>query len=214
MRRARWVTAGIAAVGLAGVGVVGVRTVRARLAPAVGQPGAPDLSGAPYPLEPVPRAQRRVGGNARVLGRDTEPAALRWLATWVPPTPQAPAVRALTYAWAAPMSLAGLVLGAASGSVPEIRDGVLLFARARGLAGPALRSRGFGATALGHVVVAIGDPSPSLLAHELVHVRQAERLGPLFAPLYLGLLAAMGYTRHPLERAARLGGRRTGGARA
>ncbi|MDP8931826.1 MAG: hypothetical protein M3O70_25470, partial [Actinomycetota bacterium] len=69
--------------------------------------------------------------------------------------------------------------------------------------GAVLRSRGFDAGAFGHVIVAAGDPHDHLLAHELVHVRQAERLGPLMAPVYLGLLAVYGYARHPLERAAR-----------
>lgn len=214
MRRGVRVALGLGAVRMAAAGALAARTVRTRLAPEPGQRGAPDLSGAPYPLEPVPRAQRRISGNARVLGRDGEPQALQRLAGWVPAPPRRPVGRALAYAWASPMTVAGLVLGATAGVAPEVREGVLLFPRARGLAGLMMRSRGFGATALGHVVVATGDPSPTLLAHELVHVRHAERLGPLFAPLYLGLLGACGYTRHPMERAARLGGRRAAGLRA
>jgi hypothetical protein len=85
---------------------------------------------------------------------------------------------------------------------------VLLFAPARGVTGAILRLRGFAAITLGHVVVARVDPGRRLFAHELVHTRQAERLGPLFPPVYLALHAAYGYTRHPLERAARLGARR------
>ncbi|MEX0705789.1 MAG: hypothetical protein WD041_04155, partial [Nitriliruptoraceae bacterium] len=50
--------------------------------------------------------------------------------------------------------------------------------------------------------------SASLLAHEAVHVRQFERLGPLMVPVYLWLAARHGYRDHPLERAARLGARR------
>jgi hypothetical protein len=61
------------------------------------------------------------------------------------------------------------------------------------------------------VVVARGQPSAALLAHELVHTRQAERLGPFMAPVYLGLLARYGYLRHPMERAARRAGRRARG---
>lgn len=204
---------GLGTVGLAASGILAARTARARLDPEPGQRGAPDLSGAPYPLDPVSRAARRVVGNARVLGRETEPQTLQRLAGWVPEPPRRPLGRVLAYAWASPMTLAGLVLGATAGVAPEVRDGVLLFPRARGLAGPMMRTRGFGATALGHVIIATGDPSAALLAHELVHVRHAERLGPLFAPLYLGLLGAFGYARHPMERAARLGGRRAGGAR-
>lgn len=43
------------------------------------------------------------------------------------------------------------------------------------------------AMALGHVVIARQQAlSPRLLAHELEHVRQAQRWGPLFPLLYLG----------------------------
>ncbi|MDQ3453807.1 MAG: hypothetical protein M3493_14135 [Actinomycetota bacterium] len=104
--------------------------------------------------------------------------------------------------WAAPVSLAGLLAGAAAGVRPQRRGGVLIFAGARGLTGWVLRSRGFSAGALGHVVVALDEPSERLLRHELVHVRQAERLGVLMAPVYLGLLAVYGYRAHPLEVAA------------
>lgn len=106
--------------------------------------------------------------------------------------------------WAAPMTLVGLVVGAAAGVRPRRRDGVLLFAPARGLTGALIRRGGYAATGLGHVVVAVEEPSPALMAHELVHVRQAERLGPFLAPAYLALLAVHGYSRHPMERAARL----------
>jgi hypothetical protein len=55
------------------------------------------------------------------------------------------------------------------------------------------------------VVTTRSDPSPSLIAHELVHTRQAERFGVGFGPVYVGLLARYGYRQHPMERAARLG---------
>jgi hypothetical protein len=106
------------------------------------------------------------------------------------------------------MSLAGLILGAASGARPQLRDGVLLFPNARGPAGALLKAQRYDATTLGHVVVATNDPGPGLFAHELIHVRQAERLGILFGPAYVLLWLLYGYGRHPLERAARLGGRR------
>jgi hypothetical protein len=66
------------------------------------------------------------------------------------------------------------------------------------------RRLGFAANAFGHVVLtARPDPSPTLLAHEAVHVRQAERLGIGLAPVYAILWARWGYRNHPLERAAR-----------
>jgi len=105
------------------------------------------------------------------------------------------------------MSAIGLLVGATTATRPRVRDGVLLFAPAGGLAGAVLRLRGYAAITLGHVVIARVDPGPRLMTHELVHTRQAERLGPLFAPVYLALHAAYGYARHPFERAARLAGR-------
>lgn len=148
-----------------------------------------------------------------MLGPEGEGRALRALALWTPPAPRTPAGRVAAYAWAAPMTLAGLVLAAASGTGVSVENGVLLVRGARGPVGVYLRSRGFAATAWGHVVLTRPhSPSEALLAHELVHVRQAERLGALFAPLYLVLLARYGYARHPMERAARLGGRRAAGA--
>lgn len=127
------------------------------------------------------------------------------LSTWVPRRPSTPASRALLRLWASPVTAVGLVVGAASVTRPRLRDGVLLFAPARGLTGSVIRRRGFTATGLGHVIVSTAEPTPQLWAHELVHVRQAERLGPFMIPVYLGLLAARGYARHPLELAARLG---------
>jgi hypothetical protein len=139
------------------------------------------------------RAEKPLG---RVTGR---------LATWVPHQPVGVSARLLVRLWASPMTLVGLAVGAASGVAPRVRDGVLLFAPARGLTGRVIRRRGFAATGLGHVIVSVVEPTPGLWAHEVVHVRQAERFGPLMIPLYLGLLARHGYAGHPLEMAARLG---------
>lgn len=129
------------------------------------------------------------------------------LEAWLPPAPPTPALRVAARLWAAPMTIAGLLVGAVSLTPPRLCHGVVLFSPARGLVGAMIRRRGFAATALGHVVIAVDEPSPALLAHELVHVRQAERLGPLMAPAYLALLAVHGYHRHPMERAARLAAR-------
>ena len=151
-------------------------------------------------------------GRAQLDGGPAEtPAAgaatLAAFAEWVPAPPASTLTRALAYLWAAPMTAVGLLLGATTGVRPVVRDGVLLFPGARGPAAALLRAQGYAATTLGHAVIATRGPSPSLMAHELVHVRQAERFGVLFAPVYGLLWAIYGYGRHPMERAARRGGR-------
>jgi hypothetical protein len=133
------------------------------------------------------------------------------LAGWVPERPRSPMGRFLALVWAAPLTLVGGGLAVLSGRVPRW-DPTLGCLVARDVGGPsrlALRSVGAQANAVGHVVLASGaEPSPALLAHEAVHVRQAERFGPLLVPAYLWLGARHGYRDHPLERAARLGARR------
>lgn len=170
-----------------------------------------DLSGAPFgPMMQDPEEQPT--GDARVLPPLWEPMPLTALADWRPAAPRGPVGKALAYAWASPVTLAGLILGLLSGSRPQARDGVLVFTHAGGPARALLRARGFQATALGHAVVATGDPDDALLAHELVHVRHAERLG-LFSALLYGLLYPVyGYARHPMERAARTAARLHRGA--
>jgi hypothetical protein len=138
-------------------------------------------------------------------------ALSRHLATWVPEPPRTPAGRLLGVAWASPLTLVGGAVALLSGRLPRW-DPTLGCLVARDVGGPsrlALRSVGAQANAIGHVILARGTaPSPPLLAHEAVHVRQAERLGPLLVPTYLWLGARHGYRDHPLERAARLGARR------
>jgi hypothetical protein len=179
------------------------------------RPAGPDRTGAGIPLTPVRHA---VGAapDAQLVDHRDEPGWAAALARWVPPAPRTPAGRLLAVAWASPASLAGLLVGVLSGVRPVVRDGVLLFAHVRGLPRWALRRGGYAATTLGHVVLALRDPPGHLMAHELVHTRQAERLGPLMALLYWGLLARHGYARHPMERAARRAGlaaRRAAGGR-
>jgi hypothetical protein len=137
------------------------------------------------------------------------PLAAR-LAAWVPTPPRTPVTTWVSRAWASPLTLVGLLLALGSGARPvwsqEHRCWI-----AEGVAGPsglALRAVGAHANAIGHVVLCrLPTAPPRLLAHELVHVRQAERFGPLLFPLYLWLSARYGYRDHPLERAARLGAR-------
>lgn len=69
--------------------------------------------------------------------------------------------------------------------------------------------------ALGHVVLMTPLASEETLAHELVHVRQAERWGPLFLPAYLlamlvaRIVGADPYWDNPFEREARVRSRAT-----
>jgi hypothetical protein len=135
----------------------------------------------------------------------------RSLATWVPAPPRTPLGRLAATVWASPLTVVGLAMAAASGRRPRwsathrcwIVEGV------GGPSGLALRTVGAEANAIGQVVLSRSTASsPALLAHEAVHVRQAERLGPLLFPLYLWLGARYGYRAHPIELAARLGARR------
>jgi hypothetical protein len=82
--------------------------------------------------------------------------------------------------WAGPASLLGLALAPAFAR-RYVHAGVLV---CEGASWP--RRLGFRhrAMTLGHVVLCIDEVDAMLLEHELVHVRQYERLGPLFIPAY------------------------------
>ncbi len=113
-----------------------------------------------------------------------------------PPRPGSPGARlrrGLVYLWAGPSSLLGLaaaLLAVASGGRVARAHGVLEVWG--GCTGRLLRLTPIRAQAitLGHVVVgrnrACLDRTRS---HELGHVRQAERWGPLFFPAYLAASA-------------------------
>jgi hypothetical protein len=133
------------------------------------------------------------------------------LATWVPDAPRSLLGRAVAAIWAAPLTVVGLLMAAAAGRPPRwsAEHRCWIVEAVRGPSGVALRAVGAEANAIGQVVLSRSVTStPALLAHEAVHVRQAERFGPLLFPLYLWLGARYGYRDHPLERAARLGARR------
>lgn len=83
-----------------------------------------------------------------------------------------------------------------------MRDGCFLYVTDRGLARRVLTRRGYVAITFGHVVVFSVEPTPLLWRHELAHVRQYERYGLAFLPLYLLLYARHGYAAHPFEREA------------
>lgn len=98
--------------------------------------------------------------------------------------------RWLRYAWAAPNSLAGLVLAATAGLDGEITvvEGVV---EAHGRALRWLLSRlvplpgGAAALTLGHVVIGVcAEALDRTRSHERAHVRQYERWGPLFLFAY------------------------------
>lgn len=165
-----------------------------------------DTTGAGLPL---PREERGRGSiaDSRVVAQADEPEWVQELAGYVPGPITSRRFQALAWVWAAPSTLVGLVLGLLSGATPTPRDGVLVFSPVRGFVGAALAKGGFAATTMGHVVLARREPSEALMAHELVHTRQAERFGPFMGPLYYLLLIRYGYARHPMERAARIAGR-------
>jgi hypothetical protein len=105
------------------------------------------------------------------------------------------------YLWAGPNSLVGLAGALTTRGRPVRWRGVLLYEDASGGLARFLRWRGFTAITLGHVIVANARLGDEVLAHELAHVAQHERWGPLYYPAYL-LASLAGYRRNPFERAA------------
>lgn len=119
-------------------------------------------------------------------------------------------MRSLKYLWAAPATVLGL---AALVTAWPLRARVSVRGGAIEASGGALLARlrwfGIDALTLGHVILA---RNAAVLArwraHEQVHVRQYERFGPLFIPLYLASSAGLwlcgrhAYRDNPFERAA------------
>ena len=112
--------------------------------------------------------------------------------------------RVWAYAWAAPYTAVGLLLGVLAlccGSRVQICEGVLEFGggwlgkRVSRLRPPFA----FVAITLGHVILAVDAKTlVTARAHEQVHVRQYERWGPLFVPAYLlSSLVQLLRGRHP-----------------
>ena len=98
----------------------------------------------------------------------------------------------IRYLWALPATLVGLVAAAAAlllGARGSVVDGCLEVSGGR-LERWLLRlpeAMQFGAITLGHVIVGLTPAClESCRAHEHVHVRQYERWGVLFFPLYAG----------------------------
>ena len=114
----------------------------------------------------------------------------------------------LGFVWTLPNTALGVVAGLLTFQRPRVAHGLLLFDRkSRGLTA-ILRAIDREAMTLGYVVVSASPVEGDLLAHELQHVRQYRRWGPLFIPVYLVLAAVFGYRRHPIERAAEQRARR------
>lgn len=114
-------------------------------------------------------------------------------------------VTVLRAAWAAPWSLLGLLLAPFFRS-RRVVSGVLV---CEGASWPRRLGWRYRAITFGHVVLCVDRIDDAVLTHELVHVRQYERWGPLFIPAYL--VAALwtsargrrAYADNPFELAAR-----------
>jgi hypothetical protein len=95
------------------------------------------------------------------------------------------AIRFLRYAWAAPCTAVGLVAALfmfLAGGRARTHAGVLEVALSQSGGRP---RRGFGAITFGHVVLGRSEQLlGELRAHELQHVRQYERWGPVFFLAY------------------------------
>ena len=98
----------------------------------------------------------------------------------------------LRYAWAAPATLVGLALSALTGAIgarARVVDGCLEVAGGRVAACIAMLPQPyrFSAITFGHVIIGIDHETLAVVrCHEQIHVRQYERYGILFFPLYLG----------------------------
>ncbi len=95
-------------------------------------------------------------------------------------------IRVLKVLWASPASLVGALFAPFFAS-RRVSSGVLL---CEGASWPARLGWRYRAITLGHVVLCVDELDDALFAHELVHVRQYERLGALFMPAYLWASAA------------------------
>jgi len=131
-----------------------------------------------------------------------------------PPGRDARMVQVLRWFWAAPASALGLMCGVFAlatggrlqrrGATLEFYGGMLARLLDKLPSGPCIM-----AMTLGHVILGRdGDALDYARAHELVHVSQYERWGPLFIPAYLAcsailwLRGADAYRDNPFERQA------------
>ena len=100
--------------------------------------------------------------------------------------------RIVRYAWASPATLVGIVpalIALASGARPRVIEGAVEVAGGglRHWIARLPRPCRFGAITFGHLVISLDERTADCVrAHEQVHIRQYERWGVLFFPLYLG----------------------------
>ena len=123
-------------------------------------------------------------------------------------------LRFLAILWAAPYTLLGLLLGMiglstggharSHGRIVEFYGGGVTWLLRRFFAG-----QGAMALTLGHTILGQTDAALDISRdHEMVHVRQFERWGPLMGPAYLGcslalwLMGRRAYRDNPFERQA------------
>ena len=120
----------------------------------------------------------------------------------------------LAILWASPYTLLGLLLGAiglCTGGHAQVRGRVVEFygGGVKWLLQQFFFGEGAMALTLGHTVLGQTDAALDIArGHELVHVRQYERRGPLMGPAYLGcsfvlwLMRRRPYRDNPFERQA------------
>ena len=120
----------------------------------------------------------------------------------------------LAILWASPYTLVGLLLGfigLCSGGQARIRGRVIEFygGGVKWLLQQFFFGEGAMAFTLGHTVLGQTDAALDISRdHEMVHVRQYERWGPLMGPAYLGcslvlwLMRRRPYRDNPFERQA------------
>jgi hypothetical protein len=86
----------------------------------------------------------------------------------------------LRYVWASPATIVGVVASLAFKRRFVVR-GVLV---GEGASWPRRLGWRYRAITLGHCVLCVDEIDPDLMAHEMVHVRQFERWGPLLLFAY------------------------------
>ena len=123
-------------------------------------------------------------------------------------------LRLLAMLWASPYTLLGLflgVIGLCTGGRARIRGRVIEFygGGVKWLLQQFFFGEGAMAFTLGHTVLGQTDAALDISRdHEMVHVRQFERWGPLMGPAYLGcslvlwLMHRRPYRDNPFEREA------------
>lgn len=125
-----------------------------------------------------------------------------------------PLIRLLAVVWASPYTLLGLFLGTlglCTGGHARVRGHVIDFygGGVKWLVHRFPNGQFTMAFTLGHTILGPTDAALDISRdHELVHVRQFERWGPLMGPAYLGcslvlwLIRGRSYRDNPFERQA------------